>query len=87
MRTRLRPHGRNRAAMAAVFALLLGSLIAVGNATSVSADVSVNIVNFAFMPTPLTIPVGTTVVWTNQDTAPHTAPHTATAPLPSIPGI
>ena len=34
---------------------------------------SVNILNFKFDPTPLTIPVGTTVVWTNQDTAPHTA--------------
>jgi plastocyanin len=74
MRIRVRPQGWNRAAMAAIFALLLGSLIAVGNATSVSsADVSVTIVNFAFMPTPLTIPVGTTVVWTNQDAAPHTA--------------
>lgn len=38
-----------------------------------AADVSVTIMNFKFDPTPLTIPVGTTVVWTNQDTAPHTA--------------
>jgi plastocyanin len=38
-----------------------------------AADVAVTIQNFAFAPTPLTIPVGTTVVWTNQDTAPHTA--------------
>ena len=38
-----------------------------------AATVSVNILNFKFDPTPLTIPVGTTVVWTNQDTAPHTA--------------
>ncbi len=73
MRTSVRPHGWNRAAIAMVFALLLGSLIAVGNATSASADVSVTIANFAFMPTPLTIPVGTTVVWTNQDAASHTA--------------
>ena len=72
MRTKSRPYGCNRAAIAAVLALLLGSLVAAGNATSVSADVSVNIINFAFMPTPLTIPVGTTVVWTNQDTASHT---------------
>ncbi|GEM_PF-2002813 len=72
MRVRLTGVGRNRAAVAAVFALLLTALVTVGNATSVSADVSVNIVNFAFMPTPLTIPVGTTVVWTNQDSAGHT---------------
>ena len=38
-----------------------------------AANVAVNILNFKFDPTPLTIPVGTTVVWTNQDTAPHTA--------------
>jgi len=38
-----------------------------------AADVAVTIMNFAFQPTPLTIPLGTTVVWTNQDTAPHTA--------------
>jgi len=38
-----------------------------------AADVSVTIMNFKFDPTPLTIPVGTTVTWTNQDTAPHTA--------------
>jgi plastocyanin len=38
-----------------------------------AADVAVTIMNFSFLPTPLTIPLGTTVVWTNQDTAPHTA--------------
>lgn len=30
-------------------------------------------VNFVFNPTDVTIPVGTTVVWVNQDGAPHTA--------------
>src|SRR6478609_9201868 len=63
----------NRTAIGALFALLLASLITVGSARSVSADVSVNIMNFSFQPTPLTIPVGTTVVWTNQDSASHTA--------------
>lgn len=33
---------------------------------------SVAIANFAFSPTPLTITNGTTVTWTNNDTAPHT---------------
>ncbi len=35
--------------------------------------VAVTIVNFAFDPVELHIPPGTTVVWTNQDTVPHTA--------------
>jgi len=37
-----------------------------------AADVSVNIMNFTFQPTPLPIAAGTTVTWTNQDTADHT---------------
>ncbi len=34
---------------------------------------TVSIVNFAFDPAELTVPVGTTVTWENTDTAPHTA--------------
>jgi plastocyanin len=30
------------------------------------------ITNFAFSPASLTVPAGTTVVWTNQDTVTHT---------------
>ena len=41
-------------------------------AASSSSAVSVSIQNYAFSPASLTIPVGTTVVWTNEDTAPHT---------------
>ena len=53
-------------------------LIVGANATSTAAaDVQVTIQNFAFAPATLTIPVGTTVVWTNQDTAPHTATSSA----------
>lgn len=63
----------NRTAIGLLFAPLLAALIAVGSAKSAPADVSVNIMNFAFQPTPLTIPVGTTVVWTNQDSVSHTA--------------
>jgi plastocyanin len=36
-------------------------------------QVAVDIVNFAFNPTPLEISVGDTVTWTNQDGVPHTA--------------
>jgi amicyanin len=33
---------------------------------------AVNINNFKFEPATLTVPVGTTVTWTNQDEEPHT---------------
>lgn len=33
---------------------------------------SIDISNYAFVPTPLTINVGDTVTWTNKDSAPHT---------------
>ena len=33
---------------------------------------AVNIDNFAFTPASLTVPVGTTVTWTNKDEEPHT---------------
>jgi len=40
--------------------------------------VSINIQNFAFTPDPVTAPAGTVVVWTNQDSAPHTVVNDAT---------
>jgi plastocyanin len=61
-----------RAMLAVVFALLLASLVALGQTAPVAADAAVAIQNFAFMPTPLTIPVGTAVMWTNRDSATHT---------------
>ena len=42
------------------------------NASPPAGPNAVNINNFAFAPTTLTIPVGTTVTWTNQDEEPHT---------------
>lgn len=69
----LRGTGRQRLAVAISLALLLGGLVVFGNTPRVSADVAVTIQNFAFMPTPLTVPVGTTVTWTNRDSASHTA--------------
>jgi plastocyanin len=36
-------------------------------------DVAVTIHNFAFTPVTMTVPIGTTVTWTNTDTAAHTA--------------
>ncbi len=40
--------------------------------TAKTATVTVDIKNFMFMPMTLTIPQGTTVVWTNSDQVPHT---------------
>lgn len=41
--------------------------------TANAATQPVQIVNFSFQPGTVTISQGTTVAWTNQDTAPHTA--------------
>ncbi len=38
-----------------------------------AATIDVDIVNFAFDPTPVVVCTGDTVRWTNQDTAPHTS--------------
>lgn len=48
-----------------------GAAQAPANAAPVTGD-SVTIQNFAFQPANLQVKVGTTVTWTNQDTAPHT---------------
>jgi plastocyanin len=44
---------------------------AVGQAQT-AASAAVKIDNFSFGPTALTVPVGTTVTWTNRDDIPHT---------------
>ena len=41
-------------------------------AASVAAGTAVTIQGFAFSPATLTVAVGTTVTWTNQDSAEHT---------------
>ncbi|MFO7166578.1 MAG: cupredoxin family copper-binding protein [Chloroflexota bacterium] len=56
-------------ALVALFALLPVA----GAAPRAAETVNVNIRDFAFDPAELTINVGDTVVWTNNDTAPHTA--------------
>jgi plastocyanin len=40
--------------------------------TSTSTQAEITITNFAFNPQSLTVKAGTTVKWTNQDSAPHT---------------
>jgi plastocyanin len=48
-----------------------GDLFGQGNVVSVS------IVDFAFTPKTITVPVGTTVLWTNNGNAPHTVTSTS----------
>ena len=72
MRVMKRRVGLHRAAIAAALGLLLGGLVFLGPASTAAADVSVNIANYAFTLKDVTVPVGTTVVWTNQDFAVHT---------------
>ena len=50
-----------------------------------TGEQAVTIVNFAFSPNELTIPVGTTVVWTNQDNVGHTV--TAGSPTSPNPDL
>src|SRR6516162_1874279 len=42
------------------------------NAQEKSSTMEVKIDNFSFGPVTLTVPVGTTVTWTNRDDIPHT---------------
>jgi plastocyanin len=37
-----------------------------------TSERTVSIDNFSFSPTPITVPVGTTLTWTNRDDIPHT---------------
>ena len=65
-------HSRNRhIAIAFVVALCAAALLALPLRTR-AAEVAVDITNFAFGPSTLTVAVGDTVTWTNSDAAPHT---------------
>lgn len=59
----------------AIIGVLALSLPATGMVTLHPAraqTTTITIVNFAFSPASVTVPAGTTITWTNQDTAPHT---------------
>jgi plastocyanin len=58
--------------MIAMLLLFAGSPRAKAN-DQPSAAYAVNIDNFVFGPQTLTVPVGTTVTWTNSDDIPHTS--------------
>jgi plastocyanin len=61
---------RRRSAIVTVGAAL-ATLMAVGSA--LAADQTVTIAGFAFSPKTVTVNVGDTVTWTNNDTVTHTA--------------
>jgi plastocyanin len=52
---------------------LAGALLAVTAGTVGAANAGVSIANFAFAPQSITVHVGDTVTWTNNDTVGHTA--------------
>jgi plastocyanin len=56
----------------AMLLLFAGSTGAAANDHPSAANADVNIDNFSFGPETLTVPVGTTVTWTNRDDIPHT---------------
>jgi plastocyanin len=57
----------------AVLVLLTGSQGVRANDQPSAAAAAVKIDNFVFGPQTITVPVGTTVTWTNSDDIPHTA--------------
>ncbi|HBH41157.1 MAG TPA: hypothetical protein DD732_08410 [Rhizobiales bacterium] len=52
-------------------AMLAGLAVLLSNAAAFAADAEVKIANFTFDPPTLTVPVGTTVTWTNGDDIAH----------------
>jgi plastocyanin len=68
-----------RIGLAALVIALAAMLTTVGRVGGVVAQekapagVEVKIDNFSFGPATVTVPVGTTVTWTNRDDIPHTA--------------
>jgi plastocyanin len=59
--------------MIAILLLFAGSSRLAASDQPSAANVAVKIDNFVFGPQAITVPVGTTVTWTNSDDTPHTA--------------
>ena len=56
----------------AIVLLVAGSPTVAANDQPSAANAAVKIDNFVFGPQTITVPVGTTVTWTNSDDIPHT---------------
>ena len=65
-------------AVAATVFMALATTLLAGAAVSPAeaAETAVKIGNFTFGPRQVTVPAGTTVVWTNEDDIPHTVTST-----------
>ncbi|HXA85366.1 MAG TPA: cupredoxin family copper-binding protein [Candidatus Dormibacteraeota bacterium] len=59
------------AALAIVILMVAGRSRTFGAAVDDKPTAQVKIDNFVFSPNPLTVPVGSTIRWTNQDDIPH----------------
>ena len=59
--------------MIAMLLLVAGSSRVTASDQPSAANVAVKIDNFVFGPQAITVPVGTTVTWTNSDDIPHTS--------------
>jgi len=59
--------------MIAMLLLVAGSPSVKANDQPSAANTAVKIDNFVFGPQTITVPVGTTVTWTNADDIPHTS--------------
>lgn len=64
-----------RPAVAMAVALVVSLFLFAGTARAATHQVPIS--GFAFVPATLTVAVGDTVTWTNQDTAPHTVTATS----------
>lgn len=71
-RNKLWVAGSAAAVMIAMLMLFAGSPKASANDQPSAANAEVKIDNFSFGPQTITVPVGTTVTWTNHDDIPHT---------------
>ncbi len=71
---------RNKRNILLIAALAVGLIVIASGARRISAAsndkqpsrVEIKIDNFSFSPATITVPVGTTVRWTNRDDIPHT---------------
>ena len=59
------------AALAIVLLMMAGRSRTFGAAVDDKPATAVKIDNFVFSPNPVTVPVGSTIRWTNQDDIPH----------------
>jgi plastocyanin len=71
-RTNVRVAGAAAAVMMALLLLFGGSPRVAASDQPSGAQAAVKIDNFVFGPQTITVPVGTTVTWTNSDDIPHT---------------